>query len=359
MKIGIITFHWATNYGAVLQAYALQTYLTQCGHEVGVIDYVPHTQSKKLSKCFLTKRLWLVPSRLLEYVKELRLNQFRRRYLNLSGRYHSSEELQRQPPECDAYVCGSDQIWNPHFTAKGERKPTLSYFLAFGPENVKRVAYAASFGCTEYPDRLVHLILPDLRKFNAISVRESSGCGILRKIGVENISLVPDPTLLLTVEDYNRLISVPKKKNQKYTFFYALHSGQKPMEQIKSYLKKQLRFNIVGSTAAGSGAQGITGWLGTIKSAQAVVTNSFHGVAFAILFKRPFIAVPVKGRLAGMNDRFLTLLGNLGLEDHILEQYDPDHIDALLTRQMNWTVVDSRVDALRREAETFFRNSLC
>ena len=112
MTIGILTFHWATNNGAVLQAYALQVFLTKLGHNVKIIDYMPRAYEKTFAKCFVSKRPAAIKKCLSEYFKETHFIPFRKEHLTLTDRYDSVDEMRRNPPHCDVYICGSDQIWN-------------------------------------------------------------------------------------------------------------------------------------------------------------------------------------------------------------------------------------------------------
>jgi len=355
MKIGIMTFHWATNYGAILQAYALQTYLSQHGHDTKIIDYLPYAYEKKLIRCFNIKRPWWIPHNILEYRKELRLNEFRSKYLKLSKRYQAKEDLKNDPPAYDVYICGSDQIWNPYFTFSGEGKVTLNYFLDFGPDNVKRIAYAVSFGCTQYPEELVKFIAPILSKFDAVSVREKSGIQIVQKMGIDNVRLLPDPTLLLQAKDYEILLHQQQKAKRNYTFFYTLHAGQKTIKKIKQYFSHGLRRCIID---AGSQRMGIEDWLTFIKSSDFVVTNSFHGVVFSIIFRIPFIVVPVEGITAGMNDRIFTLLEKIGLQARILDSANENRINDIIVRTIDWENVETGIAAFRKEALMFFEINL-
>ena len=120
MNIGILTFHWSTNYGAVLQTYALQEYLKELGHEVKIINYVP--VKKSIKNCFQYRN----PINILNLLKELKKEQafipFRKKWLQLTKQYNSLSELQNDSPNLDVYICGSDQVWNPYFLAKGEKK---------------------------------------------------------------------------------------------------------------------------------------------------------------------------------------------------------------------------------------------
>ena len=384
MKIGIITFHWVNNYGAVLQAYALQTYLSQQGYDARIIDYIPDTPERryqkqfegKLTRCLkksLTiRRPWLMPHRMQDclkdwqsyrkdwrmVIKEWRFEKFRSRYLNRSRRYDSFEELKMSPPLSDAYMCGSDQIWNPFFTAGGEGKPTLSYFLDFGPVEVRRIAYAVSFGVTRYPQEALDLISPCVSRFNAVSVRENSGRGILLLCGKENAGVMPDPTLLLTAKDYDRFYLPWQIPTRKYIFFYALHAGQKTIEEIKNYVTNSLHRTIIDSGTPENSMMGITTWLKSIRSADSVVTNSFHGMIFSIIYRKPFIIIPVEGSQSGMNDRIYTLLEKTGLQDRMIEHYDENRINAVMAQTIDWNDVENRIASLRKDALDFFKRNL-
>ena len=307
MKIGIITFHWATNYGAVLQAYALQTFLIKLGHDVKIIDYMPRSYGKSFVKCFVGKRPWLIKKKLIEYFKEQPFIKFRKKYLNLTVRYNSLQELKMNPPECDVYICGSDQIWNPSFTIAGEGQTTTSYFLDFGNEKTKRIAYAVSFGCAEYNEEIKSIVAPLVDRFNAISVREKTGREIVRGMGFDNVQLMPDPTLLLTAEDYDAIAGQPAKIEGLFNFSYIIHSRQLVIRTIEAYFRNQLPEQIVSTRDLKYSMVDLPQWVSLIKAAKSVLTNSFHGVVFSIIYKKQFITVPVEGSLAGMNDRIFTL----------------------------------------------------
>jgi hypothetical protein len=357
MKIGIITFHWATNCGAVLQAYALQSYLERQGYDVQIINYVPRSYEKSFIKCFITKRPWLIVKQLIEYYQERQLVIFRNNHLNLTRKYHSLQELKSNPPECDVYICGSDQIWNPYFTAGGEGKTTLSYFLDFGSENTRRIAYAVSFGCTEYPEEIERIVIPVLKKFNAISVRERTGCEIVRRMGFSDVSLMPDPTLLLSSKDYDGVIDCSKISHKAFSFFYMIHDKQITIEKIEGFFKHRLSENVVSTRSLGCSATGIGKWLKLIKNSNFMVTNSFHGVLFSVLYKKPFMVVPVEGSLQGMNDRIITLLQDLGLQGRIINKFDPDSIEKLFSTTIKWNIVEEKIQSLRKNAELFIEKN--
>ena len=358
MKIGIITFHWATNYGAVLQAYALQSFLMKLGHAVQIIDYKPRIYEKKLVKCFKQKRPWLIKNKLIDYFKEQPFILFRKEHFRLTTRYHSLQELRKNPPECDVYICGSDQIWNPSFTKGGEGQPTTSYFLDFGHEKTIRIAYAVSFGCTEYQEEIRHIVSPVLTKFNAISVREKSGYEIVRNMGFDNVKLMPDPTLLLTAQEYNEILDSSPSFCKPFNFFYAIQDRQLVIKKMEHYFRNELPECVVSTREFKYSIIDIREWLSLIKAAHSVVTNSFHGIVFSIIYKKPFIAVPVEGLGSGMNDRIFTLLEQLGLKDRILNNCEPSRITAILSEKINWAAVEEKIQILRGDAELFLSKNI-
>ncbi len=358
MRIGILTFHWATNYGAILQAYALQTYLNKLGHEVYIINYKPKRYKKNFWGCFATTRVWSYLPKFKEYLKERELDTFRKSYLNETILYESLNELQKNPPKMDVYICGSDQIWNPYFTTKGEGKPTTSYFLDFGSKNVKRVAYAASFGCKRYPRETLESIKALLLSFNAISVRENSGLNILEEANIRNNLVLPDPTLLLNQDDYNIFLTRNETKARKHIYFYILRKDQSICCRLLTYFKNKKERKIIDSRSWKYFNNNVPMWLSNIQNADFVVTNSFHGMIFSLIFYKQFIVVPVEGSGEGMNDRIFTVLEKLDLKNRILEKYNEKEIDDLLDHPIDWEVIKNRIDQLCTEAKIYLKDNL-
>lgn len=304
MKVGIITFHWATNYGAVLQSYALCRYLSELGNDVRIIDYYPSKYKKSFVNAFLTKHLHLIPGRLKEISKEKQIESFRSAHLNRTQYFSSGKKLKNFDFDC--YICGSDQIWNESFLQYGECGMASSYFLDFAPADKIIASYAASFGTVRYSERLKPHIKKCLDRFDFISVRENTAVNILIDIGIEACRVVPDPTLLLDKSDYEKLLLSNGKEN-KYNFVYMLHRRLSDAENVMKALDENE--NIVCDNI------GIEEWLTNIYYAEHVITNSFHGVVFSIIFEKPFTALLIDG--SGMNDRLLTLLEKLDLTDRI------------------------------------------
>lgn len=339
----IITFHWATNYGAVLQSYALQTYLMEQGKDVHIIDYVPKGFEKTLPRALIGKSISQIRTQWREYQKERKMRVFRQKYLRLTKRFVTLAELRAHAWSTGMYICGSDQIWNPYFTMHGENGVTTSYYLDFLPEGQK-VAYAASFGVTSLNNDMERVIDPLLRQFDRISVRESTGVSILEKIGVQ-AELVCDPVFLIQRTQYEKLMNERTESGK--VFKYILHKNQDAANQIATYIQDRLRVECYEQMETMT----IHEWLSGLRSARFVVTNSFHAVAFAIIFHVPFVAVLIKG--SGMNDRLLTLLSAVGMESRIIYDMDEAKINTIMQEQIDWNKVDESVRSMRKRSQAF------
>lgn len=351
MKIGIITFHWATNFGAVLQAYALQHYLQSLGNDVHIINYKPYKYNFSI-RSLLSKAIF---NNILLLKKERQIKIFRSRFLNQTNRYYSENELKSNPPQFDIYITGSDQVWNPYFTQFGEGKTTLTYFLSFGNSNVNKYAYAISCGTTEYDETVKKIIKPVINDINKIGVREDSGLNILQSVDYKHKNLVvPDPTLLLDAEDYDKLLNTQYKIKKKYHFIYILRSNS--LKKKLFDIDRTLGYNSVISEAWDGD---IGKWLYLIKHAEFMMTNSYHGMLFCIQYHIPFVVITEKGRLQGMNDRFNTVLSRLNLQDRILSEVNVNNINSsILNVNLNWKEIDMRLASFKKIGYDFL-NEIC
>lgn len=221
--------------------------------------------------------------------------------------------LQSNPPTADAYVVGSDQIWN---TTDG------IYFLSWAKDNVIKASMAASFGARNSSEDFCKLISPWLKRFNLITVRENNGLEICKDAGRSDAVLVPDPTLLLNAEDYEKIIA-DNPPQKPYLFIYFLGTRTEiNWKEIRSFAKSHnLDIAYVGSQGQEDKypkqEPSIDNWLALMKNASYVITNSFHGTVFALLFKKKFMVYPVTGPASKMNGRLTTLLAPLNLTDRI------------------------------------------
>lgn len=348
-KIGILTFHWATNYGAVLQSYALQTYLVNQGYEVYIINYKPKQFDKSFLKCFVSRSYHSFRSKVNELNKEKRLIKFRENYLNVTDkRYYTLDELQSNPPILDVYITGSDQVWNQYFINSGEKGNSFNtvYFLNFGGDDIKRFSYAASFGCLSYPVALQTKLKKHIDNLDFISVREESGVGIINSMKRFDAEVVCDPTLLLEAECYAKIVS-PEQELVDY-YIYLLRNEIEKID-IKNLAEHDSSVKI-------SSSEPLESWLSYIKYSKNIVTNSFHGVVFSILFEKQFVVVLDENN--SMNDRFVTLLGKVGLLDRIIYTYENKDIRRILKDTINWSVINSLLEEFRKQSFSGILKSL-
>ena len=202
MKVGIMTFHWAANHGAVLQTYSLAKYLMDnYGIEVEIINYYPRNLEISFYNAIRVLKPWAVFRKFKELKKERAIKPFRLK-LPLTYRFYTNEELNEAKFDYDIVFVGSDQIWNPYFLMNGENKITPTYYLDFINGKTRKIAISASFGCNNFPNECKSIVLPLLNQFYAISVREKTGLDILNSMGISNGSLTADPTALITREEY-------------------------------------------------------------------------------------------------------------------------------------------------------------
>lgn len=387
MKIGIITY-WNSddNYGQQLQCYALQTYLHLLGHNAFLIRYAPSPE--KLS--FITKIFRKLSIRTLKnffsyshrqikrqeiYLKGInsKLNkqrgfeEFRNKYLQVSTEiYYSIEELRICPPQADIYICGSDQIWNNSLMESN----SAAWFLDFGAKEVKRISYAASIGRT-FTVKELNVFRRFLFAFDAISVREQSSKKLCQQMGFEDVTVTLDPTLLLSMSQYESLIAKEEKdKKHDYLFMYVLNVATQAeiyWDVIQQYLKKKtLDFHIVCSSGYMQARElikeykneqvTISQWLSYIKNAQCVITTSFHGVVFCIKMHTPFLAILLTNRYANGNTRIISLLHSVGLENRIYNSAND------ILEQMNcpidWIQVDIKLKELQHISFDFIKKNI-
>ena len=338
MKIGIMTHHWGrNNYGQYLQHYAMQTWLRAQGHTPFLIDYVPQLQQtgsrrriskifhllKVISFCYHTSLQWYC--RKGESERYSNFLQFRKKYFAISPVHYSNLwELQKNPPEADIYLTGSDQVWNPF----GNSSVLHPFFLDFGNEDIKRIAYAASWGRTSITDEEKKAVIPLIRRFQAVSVRENSGIALCRQCGYPEAVTVPDPTFLLTVEQYRKISEPPIRQKRKYVLCYRLtNSDAFAYRHLHKWAKRR---NMEIKYVTGNNFHDIhkaiyptiPEWLGLIDKAEYVITNSFHGVVFAILFGKKFGVLPLTGADSPMNTRLESLFEMIGIDSPYLSGND-------------------------------------
>lgn len=328
MKIKTITCHDVYNSGASLQAYALQNYLNTLGHHVEIIDYKPDYLSRhfdlwsvtspKWNRNILTRIVYLMlkfPGRLCARKKKKAFDQFKDKYLVLTKmRYSSYNALKQNPPEADVYIAGSDQIWNTLF----QNGRDAAFYLDFAPIQSKKISYAASFATPAILPEYTSFLKEHLAHFNSISVREKDGLNILSELGYVNADWVCDPVFLLSREKWDSL--AVKKYSENYLLVYDFDRNP-TIERIAKKIARERQWKIYSVNTKLPYADknlsyaGPLDFLSLIRSSQMVLSNSFHGTAFAIVFEKDFYVIP---RREGINTRMISILDYLALSDRMI-----------------------------------------
>lgn len=351
MEVGIITFHRALNYGAVLQAYALQTKLQDMGNEVYIIDY----RNKKIEQInsiirldgrkrrgVIIKELLAAPFR---WNRRNKFNKYIKERLNLYSNFEP-EEMGELCDKFDQFIVGSDQVWNPVLTGDD-----TTYFLNFVDDNEKKNSYAASIGLNNLTEEYYNELKENLLSFRKISVRENSAKLLLDKIVEKDIDVVIDPTLLLESNQYTTTGSVSKKK---YILVYSLNTEINLMKEVISLAeKKNLSIYYVCNELydlkknRDAKVRHILNpspnrFIDLIANAEYVATNSFHGTVFSIIFHKQFMCEVDYG--VSYNSRIQDLLQECGLIDRIINS--KSNFDDLI----EWDQVDTKIDRLRKDS---------
>jgi hypothetical protein len=377
MKIAILTF-WNSNdnYGQILQGYALQSYLKKLGHNAYIVRYeesktYPTIFQEKGLKPFIKRIIkWTLHNK--DYKKQRnayrknclrQFNLFKQRMVYSSQRYFSYNELMGNPPVADMYITGSDQVWG--------RIPTMAkeqpYFLKFGAKNVKRVAYAASIGSSDFFNTHPDVLKTLTKEIDHISIREHSKLQLFEKNNIA-ATWVLDPVFLLEKEDYLSLCD--KQKTEKGIFIYAVNieNGSEikidELKQIARAKGMQLTATLSSGYFPFSECLGndikyiyptIEEWIREINSAETVVTTSFHGVMLSIILHKDFVYLPLKSAFSKGNDRVTSLLDVLGLSNRVLQT----SYSEILNKKICWDKVDEILNRKREISKEFLKECGC
>jgi hypothetical protein len=354
MKIGILTFHRAINYGAVLQTYALQTSIEKLHVTNEVIDY----RCKKIeemyqpffnAKSFSTWIKCLLRSPKIRK-KTQKFYSFRDRYIKTGVRpYLSSEEMSEINKEYDCFVVGSDQVWNKDCTGFDN-----TYFLNFVQEDEKKNSYAASFGTDQVSAKCVDEYTRLLENFRYISVREHQGQAIVKELLHREASIEIDPTFLLTQEEWKRMATRPIDGN--YILLYLMQSSGSLLHfaedlskktglkicYICDNLKKPIRAEYLR-------AVGPEEFVGLFASASYVVTNSFHGTVFSIIMnKNFFLQLQAPG---SANARLENIMDTYNLRTRQIVNGKNDYLD----QEVDYGPIDEQIMIERKKSMDYLK----
>lgn len=353
IKIGIITFHKARNYGAILQCYGLQKSIDQFGYDSEVLNYDCKNISndyrllKTNSVVNFIKSLMLF---LALYRKENKFNRFINRYLKVSDDMPKLI-LNHEISDYAAFITGSDQVWNYKLTDSDG-----TYFLDFVPDHKKRLSYAASFGIREIPEERKGFYQKNLVGMGHLSVREKTAAAMIEQLCGRKAEVVLDPVFLQTAEQWRTIM--PKKGEKGYVFVYM--PGKHALECAANLARRKgltiifcaydislRRFKQnIGDIRLSLGPDE---FLSLLDGADYVVTGSFHATAFSlILQKRFFVEVPPK-----VGSRITDLLDSFDLRDRIF-----NGAGALEDREIDWSKVEQRMNRLRQQSLMSLRRSI-
>lgn len=356
MKIGILTLPLRGNFGGILQNYALQTVLKQMGHHPVTLQ--PRLQPWKPTQfrfyVVLAKNIvkWCVGYHVPDYINPAKRN------CSIQTDFTARHIATIDWPECapltsdfckshdfEAYIVGSDQVWRPRYSPWLE-----NCFLNFtSGVSVRRIAYAVSFGVDvwEYTPEQTRTCRELARKFDAVSVREDSGIGLCREyLGVDALKAL-DPTLLLDKDDYDQLCRHIAPCSDGYMAVYILDKTPWKLRFIKDIAEaKHLPIRYLGHDLS------VEGWLATFRDAAFVMTDSFHGSVFSILYQKDFFSIVNDARGAA---RFTSLFAGLGLSERLVPELSHGKIDA---RPIEWKEVADALNGYRAESRRFLNDSL-
>ncbi len=370
-SIGIITFHASLNCGSMLQAYALQCILKE---KVGKDSEIINFSNKGQREAYATFHKYRSPKNLLGWGLRLlffpllkRMEKdyahFQKNYLKIGPDFFKeNKELEVVDGTYECFICGSDQVWNTHAVDADD-----AYFLSFVTKG-KKIAYATSLGATDITANLkerehIQLLLSD---FDAISVREHNAKKIIECIYPHEVPILLDPTLLLTKEQYEPLIGKPLIKD-KYIFYYAMNYNHNVNLTVNKIAKKyNMPVVIIDAKAWGplrkfrygfklSPKFGPLAYLNLVKYASMILTTSFHGTAFSVIFEKPFWYIDSCIRNP-KDDRATSLMGLLGVSNRLAgEEY---LMNNNLFIPVDYIHIQNNIQILQKKAYEFLQENI-
>lgn len=359
MKVGILTFQWPLNYGAILQLYSMYEYLRELGHDPLVVDYRPE-YLHRLTIGYAPLRRYLVRplKRGTYHSRRRRIDHFTGTRMRYSKTYLTLAELQQDPPQVDALIAGSDQIWNSELT---KNQVDSAYFLNFGDANIRKIAYAASLGTQALTSEQEEKFPPLLSSFDSLSLRENSSISLLQPLTSVPIEEVADPTLLGNA--VNRLVS-GRSKRKNTLLIYQLGVAPTIYQGLSAQLRSSYsKIKVVWSQCpllswmnpfSDFDMPSIENFAGAFVEARSVMTNSFHGTVLSILNRCQFVTFSHGTR----NTRMQDFLSRLNLDDHFLEPQQIEQAEEILRRPIEWDEVEKKLGAYRTKSENFIQRAL-
>lgn len=368
MKLGLLTFHTAANFGAALQAYALQEYLESKGYDSEYIDYQNHHRRmiydmpyhiKESLKCGkVVDALVYTLGMPVMNMRKKKFERFNQEYLHLSNKtYHNAQELESTNDIYDKFIVGSDQVWHPNNNGRD-----VSFMLSFVKDESKTISYASSFGISEVPEFIKAVYANSLKRIHHLSTREQTGVNIIKNLTGRDAKLVLDPVFLLTREQWQNLIEdCPVEGN--YLFSYTNRKDQMKKFLAIGYNMKGMkhhklsRFTSVcdffNPAVKVKYDMSPKEFLGNINGAQIVVSASFHCICFSIILNKPFVCFLTGND--GKDERLKTLLSHFELMDRV---YRKEMSINDVQKPIDWVKVNAIIQEKRKNSIDFLLSSL-
>lgn len=383
-KIGIITIVKVNNYGAELQAFALQKKLELMGYHAEVIDYlyyknwrfkdtkesqpfIPMSRKEKLTYWIKYRFINFLIDRILPILNSAvrnrnnRFESFHKINTKFSKTFFSYQELYHAKLDYDIFMVGSDQVWNP--AASSTIEP---YFLTFAPKDAKKISYASSFGVSQIEDQLKEKYKTLLNNINTISVREDSGIKLVKQLTGKDATQVADPTLLLSKQEWTNYMKLYPNMPPRYILIYQLSDSDAIVNlacrisserNIPIFRICKRAFNVRKDRGINNILDaGPSEFLSLFYNAEYIITNSFHGTAFSVNFNKSFFTVVSSTKKN--NARMQSLLELMNLKDRLI--YDNINIKTIdiSTQKLDFQNCNIKLEKIQKDSITFLANSL-
>ena len=363
MKLALMTFHNAANYGAALQAYAFEKFLTDKGYDCEYINYVNASRAHEYSMSWhiwdslqhgkITNAIAYALGSPFMSLRKWRFSRFYAKHLRKTNRiYKTSAEAAELNGKYDRFIVGSDQVWNP--ACNGD---DTAFLLDFVKNSRERISYSSSFGVDSIDEGHTAAFKQNLSAFHALAVREQIGCEIVKNLTGRDSQLVLDPVMLLTKEQWMQLVPTGEKK-EKYIFSYTNRDSQtadffktgykldgKKHYVLSRYTRPQ---DFINPKTRVKYCMSPQEFVSVIANAELVVSASFHCLAMAIILNRPFVAILTGDK--GKDERPLNILRALDLESRILH---PDMSVGDIVAPIDWDVVNEKIEQLKASSVAY------
>lgn len=368
MRIALLSFHNAANYGASLQAYALQKFLSDEGYDCEYINYVNTSRAHEYSMSWhiwdslrhgklASAMAYTLGSPFLS-LRKYRFNRFYKKYLRKTEKvYRTSKEVSSLNSAYDRFIVGSDQVWNP--ACNGD---DYAFLLDFVEDSRKKISYSSSFGVSSVDDRHREGYRKNLSSFHSLAVRESIGSEIIMALTGREAHVVLDPVMLLTKEQWLQLVPSGWRK-EKYVFSYTNRDSQMSdflktgysMNEKKHYVLSRYTRpqDFISPNVRVKYCMSPQEFVSVIANAELVVSASFHCLAMSIILNKPFVAILTGDK--GKDERPLNLLRSLGLEDRILTT---DMMATDIEKPINWRAVNNQIKMLKKSSIEYLKKAI-